>query len=310
MARYPTVRDTNKLLDPSNPNYGLLLAAITNLSNKEDDFYENRRRVFDQYDFGGFDESVEQVEAKYDTEIGDEPWNYKDDFDDIDPDRQNGGGAKRLVQYTFDLSGITAGFADSTLVVENGEDDDGDYCGNEKYVIPENRKDDDCDSDPALRVLDYETGRGKGQIDCLYKGLAAFKDNDDQVSTNYYVQGEDDDDGDEVFEEQAVFRGFGEIPFAWKEKDGYTKRQLSSMNAAGAKYEELVRPAITQYQNALTAYGEYNGGDLGYEEHLSTDTEFPWEGLVGNQITYNRPEDLPGTLVRQARGVLAPEEDI
>jgi len=309
MGRYPTIRDTNEFLDTSNPTYGPLLQAITKLREKEDEFYENRRKVFDEYDFGDFGESAEQVEAKYDADIGDKPWEYKSKFDNAGATRRgSSGGATRFVQNSFTLSGITDGFV--SLLVENGVDDDGDPCGGEAYVLPENRKAEFCESDPAFRVLDFPIGRGKASVDCLYQNLAAFNSSSDQASTGYFVQGENDDDGAPQFIRQFVYTTFGEVPFNWNETDDYTKRQLSSLKAAGDKYEEIVRSGITEYESVLVTYREFNGGDLGYEEHLSTDTDFPWEGLVGDNTTYNRPEDLPGRLVRQARGVLKPEDEI
>ena len=306
MGRYPTVNDEGEYLDPRNAFYKPLLNAIDDLKDAEDKWYKRRRDVFNEYDFGDFNESDGDVEKKYDQFCGDDPWNYKSRFDNIDPSRPSGGGY-RLVQNQFPTSNISDGYATNIFVV-NGEDDDGDPCGGDRYVAPENRKSDDgdCDDSPAPRVLRYQEGRGKGSVDCLYFNLAAFKDKGTKSSLRYYESTGDDDD---PFEEVDVFTRFGEIPYAWNAKDGYGQQALSALKAAGDDYEDQVRPYLDDYKDALENYRTAGGGDLeSFFDYLGGTLDRPWDGFDGDETSYNRPPKLPSKLIRQVRSIPKPGE--
>lgn len=300
MGRYPTVNDEGEYLDPRNAFYKTLLTAIDDLKDAEDKWYKRRRDIFNEYDFGDFNESDGDVEKKYDQFCGADPWNYQSRFNSINPDRLPSTGVFRLVQNTFDLSEINSGFK-SDIFVLNGEDDDGDYCGGDRYVAPENRKSDDgdCDDDPAPRVLNYEVGRGKARVDCLYFNLAAFKDRGTKSSLRYYESTGDDDD---PFEEVDVFTRFGETPFRYRAKDGYGQQALSAMDAAGDDYEVQVRPYIDDYEDALDNYRTEGGGELDFD-YLGGTLDRPWDGFDGDETSYNRPPKLPTKLIRQVRSI-------
>ena len=296
MGRYPTIDPDREYLDPRNPFYTDLINASKALSKAEDNWYKRRRDVFDQYDFGDFDETDGDVEEKYDKFCGSDPWNYKTRFDSIDPTRSpSSGDGFRLVQNIFDLSEISEGYAD--IYVENGTNKAG-YCGGDRYVAPEDRKTSgSCQDDPAPRVLNYHIGRGKNNVDCLYFNLAAFKSSSSTTSLRYY-----EETGSDVYEEVDVFKTFGETPFSWEEKSGYGKQALSAMKAAGDDYEREVRPYINSYENALNDYNTKGGGELNFD-YLDGTIEEPWDGFDGDNVSYNRPGSLPGKLVRQVRGV-------
>lgn len=296
MGRYPAIDPDKEYLDPRNPFYQDVIDASNALSKAERDWYKRRRDVFNQYDFGDFDETDGDVEKKYDSFCGPDPWMYQARFASINPDRPT-GGSYRLVQDQFSLSEIEDGFADDVFV-ENGEDDDS-YCGGERYVLPQNRKDDDCDDDPAPRVLRYHEGRGKGSVDCLYYNLAAFKSKNTTTGLRYYEETGDDDD---PYDPVDVYTRFGETPYAWKAKDGYGQQALSAMKAAGDDYEEQVRPYLKDYLDALDDYNKKGGGELNFDYLNGTIAE-PWDGYDGDDVSYNRPGDLPARLVRQIRGV-------
>ena len=297
MGRYPRIDPDKEYLDPRNPFYQVVIDASKALDKAEDRWYKRRRDVFNQYDFGDFNESASDVEAKYDRFCGDDPWNYKKRFERINPSRPTGDDY-RLVQDQFSLSEIEDGFANN-IFVENGEDDDGDPCDGERYVLPQNRKDDDCDDDPAPRVLRYHEGRGKASIDCLYFNLKAFKNKKTKTGTRYYEETGDEDD---PFDRVDVYTRFGETPYAWLSKDGWGQQALSAMNAAGIDYEDQVRPYINDYEDALDDYRNKGGGNLDFDYLDGTITE-PWNGFDGDDVDYNRPGSLPGKLVRQVRGV-------
>ena len=298
MGRYPTINPDVEYLDPRNPFYQDVIEASKALSKAEDRWYKRRLEVFKEYNDGSFSLTDGQIEADYDRVCGPDPWNYLIRFNQINPDRRPSSGGFRLVQNAFPLSAISEGYK-TDIFVENGEDADG-FCGGDRYVPPEDRKDDDCDDDPALRVLNYNQGRGKFNIDCLYSNLAAFKSNNNTTNTRYYVEPSDPDDPMELVD---VYETFGEVPYAWQAKNGYSEQALSVLKAAGEDYTAEVRvPYVFAYDNALRDYNNKGGGNLNFVYLDGTIAE-PWDGFNGKDVSYNKPGTLPGKLVRQVRGV-------
>ena len=78
MGRYPTIDPDREYLDPRNPFYQVVIEASKELSKAEDRWYKRQAGpVFNEYDFGGFNETDGDVEKKYDDFCGDDPWNYQ-----------------------------------------------------------------------------------------------------------------------------------------------------------------------------------------------------------------------------------------
>lgn len=294
MGRYPTFEEAGEVLDPQNPLYQELINKTEDLKNAEDDWYRLRRNTFDEYDFGDFNQSTDDVERKYDQILGDDPWNYTSRFESINPSRTSGDGQFRLVADTFSESNIQDGFKDDIFVR--------DLYDEEEFVKPEDRRGYFGSPDPAPRVLNYEVGRGKGRIDTLYTNLEAFENNDidrgDKADTLYYIY----DDYEEKYVQVDVFEGFSEIPIRYNSRSGYSGVELTSMHAAGNSWDEEVRPALNAYKNALDDYKDNGGGDLDFD-YLGGTLDRPWDNYIGQSVSYNKPRPLPNVFVRQVRGV-------
>jgi len=305
MARYPTTSGDAGYLDPRNPFFQKLRDSITELKSAERDWYQHRLEFFQELnaEYGGLSKTADEVERDYDNDIGNQPWEYLSTFNRVNDGRRSGSGV-RLVQdrYSVDL-GLPI---NPIVLVANGTDEEGDPCGGSSHVLPEDRSsnDDSCDPDPLPNVLDYVPGAGAPGIDCLYTNLAAFQTNT-TIFGVYVVEGEEDDDGDPTFDLVEVFTGFGEVPFAWKQVSGYTKRQLSSMKAAGESYNERVKPKIDAYNSAKTDFDNVSGGRLNFD-YIGGTIDFPWQNFTGSNVSYNRPQKGGGgfsKIVNEARGV-------
>jgi len=282
MGRYYDDKVTLAGLDPANPLFGPLRQAAEDIERAEDDFFKNRVEVFNELDFDDFDESASDVEKKYEDLIDIPIYEYKSTFNDINPSRNIATGAIRYVHDVFELTDITDGYA-TGFFIEIDDDEDGAV-----YGVAEN-------------VLAYQTGAGKGAIDPLYPGLKAFHTTSTS-STDFYIEVEDEE-GAFIAPFNNVFKGFGEIPYAWQAKGQYSSRQLGVMNAAGKAYEAQVRPFINAYDSALQAYNGAGGGPLVSGFYSSNNPDFPWKGFQGTNTSYNRPENLPAELIKQTRGL-------
>jgi|TARA_Y100000289_G_scaffold59387_1_gene65422 hypothetical protein len=283
MGRYYDEKVSLAGLDPANPLFGPLRQAAEDIDRAEDAFFDSRVEVFNQLDFDGFSQKASEVEEKYEDFINVSIYEYKSTFNNINPPRNVATGSIRYVHDEFGFSGITDGYATGFYVVID-DDEDGAVYGT------------------ANDVLAYQTGRGKGSIDPLYPGLKAFHTTSTS-STDFYVNEEDEDGG--IFKTRFydVFKGFGEVPYAWQAKGQYSSRQLGVMNAAGNAYEDQVRPLINAYDAALQAYNGAGGGPLVSDLYFSNDPDFPWKDFQGTNTSYNRPEDLPADLIKETRGL-------
>ena len=282
MGRYYDDKISTAGLDPANPFFQALENAANAVDRAESDWYKRRRDGFDQLDFGDFNKTDGQVERKYAELVrGLSVYDFKSTFDSVGPSRKDETGVFRFVRNTFDNMGITEGYS-SERYVEGEEDDD----GNVSYVVADD-------------VLRYHVGRGKGMVDTLYEDLSAFTTSS-LSSKNFYRFIDDDEDPGHVrvFD---VFRGFGEVPLAWKRKSGYSAQQLQVMNAAGNDYESQVRPTINAYNNTLAQYEGAGGGPLDSEFYTGT-PDFPYEGYEGTNTSYNRPQNLERALIKETRG--------
>jgi len=282
MGRYYDDKVSLAGLDPANPLFGPLRQAAEDIKRAEDDFYKNRVEVFNELDFDDFDESASKVEDKYEDFIDIPVYEYRSTFDDINPSRNVATGAIRYVHDVFELTDITDGYA-TGFFIQLDDDEDGAVYAN------------------AENVLAYQPGRGKGAIDPLYPGLKAFTTTS-LSSTDFYIEVEDDE-GAFIAPSNNVFKGFGEVPYAWQAKGQYSSRQLGVMNAAGKAYEDQVRPFINAFDAALQAYNDAGGGPLVSDTYFSPDPDFPWKDFQGTNTSYNRPKDLPADLIKETRGL-------
>jgi len=295
MGRYydDVVKSSLVGLDPANAFYGPLQSAANAVNTAEKNWYRRRRDMFDELDFGDDEKSSDEVEEKYaNLKPGLSVYEFKSEFDRVNPQRKSASGSIRYVANTFDLSGITDGYADtSDTPIYEVEDEDED--GNLSFKLAE---------DP--RILRYQVGRGKGNIDTLYTDMKAFtSDRGPLDDKDYYVQEYDEEEDETTYVRfRDVFRGFGEVPLAWNRKSDYSDQQLQVMNAAGNDYEDEVRPVIRDYETALQNYRTNGGGDLTEDFYSSPNPDFPYENFQGSDNSYNRPKDLDRDLIKETRG--------
>ncbi len=282
MGRYYDDKISLVGLDIANPFYKALLNAADAVDKAEGDWYKRRRDVFDELDFGDFSKSDGQVESKYAAlKSGLSVYDFKAEFDKVNPSRKTGSDVYRFVHNTFPKSEISAGYSDERYV-ETEENDDGDT----SFVV-------------SSDVLEYHVNRGKASVDTLYDDLSAFKTSS-RSSTNFYEFIDDDDPG--YFSVNDVFKGFGQVPLAWNSKSGYSSQQLQVMKAAGDDYDQQVGPVITAYNTVLSNYNGAGGGPLDSEFYNGGTPDFLYQDFVGADNSYNRPQNLPAALINEARG--------
>ena len=283
MGRYYDDKISLAGLDPANPSYQTLINAANAVDRAESNWYERRREGFDQLDFGDFNKSKGDVERKYAELVsGLSVYDFKSTFDRVGPSRKNATGVFRFVHNTFTNQGITDGY--STERYEEGEEDDD---GNIDYVI-------------SSDVLNYHVGRGKGNADTLYDDLKAFRTS--SLSSKNFYRFDDDDEDPGFVRVSDVFKGFGEVPIAWKPKSGYSPQQLQVMNAAGTDYNLQVGPVIEQYKNVLDKYNKAGGGPLEFIFYDGGTPDFIYENFQGKNTSYNRPNNLESELIKETRG--------
>ena len=221
--------------------------------------------MFEELNEGGSIGSREDVEEAYARlHVGLNVYEYRSEFIAVNPDRKGLTGGTRYVFVPWELTQFASGMV--TLY----------------------RSGDISDS----RILNYQPGQGKVQIDTLYKNVRAF-------TTGSTISGYHSDE--DLDNPVTVHRGFGEVPIRWLKKVGYSAQDLQVMNVAGIAYEEQVRPKITTYDNRRRKYEENGGGPLISDFYEGT-PDFPYEGFTGSRNSYNRPQALSAGLIDQARG--------
>ena len=280
MGRYYDDKVSTAGLDPANPLFGPLKSSAEAIDDAESRFYRDRRDMFEELNFGSSVGSADDVEREYARlHKGLNVYEFRDEFDAVNPSRKSGSGTIRYVLATYERTTFASGFAD--LYVRGEEDDDG-------YSSFESTND----------VLAYNRGAGKVQIDTLYDDVRAFTTG--SITFDYFERDEDDDDG-ESFSPVLVNLGFGEVPRRWRAKGGYTSQDLQVMNIAGDAYESQVRPAIREYRENRRDYEANGGGPLVSDFYEGT-PNFPYENFSGEENSYNRPQNLSAGLIDQARG--------
>lgn len=280
-------------LDRQNAGFGPLNSAARAVNEKETEFFESRKKVFEELDFndGDFGQSAKDVEEKYEELLPTVSiYNYKTTFDGLETSLNNPDPREiRYVHNTFPLSGMTAGLADQFLVVID-DDEDGAVYGNA--------------AENGFPVLEYTLGNGKASIDPLYTNLSAFT-SDRESSTEFYIVEIDEDEADSsIVRFRNVFKGFSEVPYRYRKlSNEWTQQKLGVMKAAGDAYEDEVRPSIDAYIQAKAQYDGLGGGGL--EEIFQGDNNLinTYQDYVGLSISYNRPGVLNADLIKQARGL-------
>jgi hypothetical protein len=290
MARYGNFAGP---LDPKNIYYGTLNAAVEALNKAQDDFYKSRKEAYEELDYDTFPDNKGQVEKKFDDLMDPlKPWDWKSTFDSLSLTRKTGDThiqpplvdpqpSYRFVKDSFPLAGISGGYVQD--------------------VFPWTVK---RYGSTVTDVLAYHFNRGKRSVDPLYGGLKAFKTAGKELPGYTYTVTVFDGEGNpfDFTSPLQVWDSFGQVPEAWNSTTSYNSRKLGVMDVNGQKYEDMVREAINEYDNALALYVSYSGGEL-IDDTFTGVGEEPWDGYKGKDISYNQPQGLPEDFVRQVRGI-------
>ncbi len=288
MGRYYDEKISLDGLDPANPFFGPVTQAALNVDAQESAFYRSRRDLFNEMDFGNFNRDEVQVEFNYVAAIPTvSVWNYLDTFNAVSPGSYSGSGAERIIRDDFTNVEFSTLMPLADLYEVGEEDDDGNY-----------------GFSPATDVYLYTPGRGEPNVDTLFTNLGIFTSNS-FISKHppYFDLGVDAEDQDQYFPFFDVYEGFGEVPLHWRPKSGFSSQQLQIMYAAGLGYNSFVGPAINDFQSKYNQYLSSGGGNLDEDFYSGGTPNAPWQNFQGSSVSYNRPQNLPAALIKQARGL-------
>jgi len=284
MGRYYDEKISLEGLDPANPFFGPVIQAAENVDREESAFYRSRRDLFNEMDFGNFNRDEVQVEFSYVAAVPNvSVWNFKNTFNSVNPSSYSGSGQTRIIWDQFDNLDFTSPLAD---VYESEEDDDGDTFFTQ-----------------ATNVRLYPVGRGEPNVDTLFTNLRIFTSNSFISKSPPFFEYVDDDDDPGYYPIFDIYEGFGEVPYHWRPKSGFSSQQLQIMYAAGNAFDSFVGPAINDYNSKYNQYFSSGGGNLDEDFYTGGTPNAPWQNFQGSSVSYNRPQNLPASLIKEARGL-------
>jgi len=286
MGRYYDEKISLDGLDPANPLFGPVIQAAEEVDRKESEFYRLRRDLFTEMNFGSFNRDEVQVEFNYVAAVPNvSVWNFRNTFNSVNPSSYSGSGLTRLVRDSFDKVDFSSPLAD---VYDVEEDDDGDDVFTQ-----------------ATDVHLYPVGRGEPNVDTLFTNLRVFTSNNFISKSPPYFEFVDDDTVDDpgYYPLFDVYEGFGEVPYHWQPKSGFTSQQLQIMYAAGNAFNSIVGPAINDFESKYNQYLSSGGGNLDEDFYTGGTPNAPWQNFQGSSVSYNRPQNLPASLIKEARGL-------
>ena len=258
------------------PNYAALSEAIRDFQDEERKFYVNRAAELSEYPGVG-NKSKNDVEKAYDNLLGNDPWDYLDEFNRANNDEKN---TSDETDNTEDSSGVDV---DSFYIllpdkladrIDNPDATDG-YGNNEqKFIL-------------------YNPGTGYKEVDLLYDNVDFFK-----------TKGSSDSFNDDRFgNSETYFVGFGELPTRYKSNNKMNGRIAHMKRLVGSLWNAQVKPHWDTYQSELNTYNNYTGGGVDtdiYSENVPPEDR-PWDGLTNSFKGYNRIKELKGKVIREAR---------
>lgn len=273
MARYPVVNTATIVL--TNPNAGGLLLAVQALQDAEDRFYRQRRNLVNSYPMKTRDITVSEIEALYDTHLGNEPWRYRSRFNSSNSTLRTG---------SYDNTG--SGFFGSShsehwVELWGATPTDSPYptIRNDTFLFDEERGaawvdligkfgyNNGFDRRGGSRSASWTTGAGDGEM------------------TTYY----------------SVYQGFGVEPIAYNGRNGLSGFEAHMLKLVGDAYEDTVRTELDDYRGRLNDYQNSNGSPA-TATFTPTSVAQPWSGFTGTVGGYNRPGELVAELVHETRG--------
>lgn len=259
------------------PNYAALSEAIKDFQDEERKFYVNRAAELSQYPGVG-NVSKNDVEKAYDNLLGNDPWDYLDEFN-----RAN-NNEKDTSDQTDDTDDGFGVDVDSFYIllpdklaerIDNPDATDG-YGNNEqKFIL-------------------YNPGTGYKEVDLLYEREDFFKEKGSSGSFN----------DDRFGNSETYFVGFGELPTRYKSNNKMNGRIAHMKRLIGSLWNAQVKPHWDTYQSELNTYNNFTGGGVDtdiYSENVP-DEDRPWDGLTNSFKGYNRIKELKGKVIREARG--------
>lgn len=260
------------------PSYAALSEAIDDFKKEERKFYDKRAEELSQYPGIG-NVSREEVERDYDDLLGNDPWDYLDEFN-----RANNDISEETDDSTNDGPGGDGSDADSFYIIlpdkladreDNPDETDGFGNNADKFIL-------------------YNPGTGYAEVDLLYTNIDFFKSKGSSGSFS------DDRFGSST----SYFEGFGEVPTKYKSNNKMNGRIAHMKRLIGTLWNEQVKPYWDDYEDALDDYNDYVGG--GVDTDIYSDTvppeDRPWDGLTNDFKGYNRINELRGKVIREARG--------
>ena len=259
------------------PSYAALSEAIDDFKDEERRFYKRRAQELTEYPGVG-NKSKEEVERDYDNLLGNDPWDYLDEFNRANNDEKD---TSDETDNTDDGFGVDQ---DSFYIIlppklaeriDNPDETDG-YGNNERKFIY------------------YNPGVGYKEIDLLYKNIRMF------TSFN----GGGSFGSDRFGGSTQYYEGFNELPTKYKSNNKMDGRIAHMKRLIGSLWNDQVKPYWDDYEDALDDYNNYVGGGVDTDIYGNTvpPEDRPWEGLSNDFKGYNRINELKGKVIREARG--------
>ena len=260
------------------PSYSALSEAIDDFAEAERLFYKRRAQELSQYPgVGGV--SKAEVERDYDDLLGDDPWDYLDEFNRANNDEKDDSDE-----------------TDETTDDDTGEDIDSFYIRLPEKLADRIDNPDETDGygNNEQKYILYNPGTGYKEVDLLYKKADFFKEKGSSGSFGSTRFGDS----------TQYFEGFGELPTKYKSNRKMDGRIAHMKRLIGTLWNEQVKPYWDDYEDALDDYNDYVGGGIDtdiYGENVP-DEDRPWDGETNDFKGYNRIEELKSKVIREARG--------
>jgi len=259
------------------PNYAALSEAIDDFQDEERLFYKRRAEELSEYPGVG-NKTKAEVEKDYDDLLGNDPWDYMKEFNNANNNEKSDSDQ---TDSTTDMNGDDA---DSFYIVlpnklakreDNPDETDGYGSNADKFIL-------------------YNPGTGYAEVDLLYTNIDFFKKKGSSgtFGNNNYGSA------------TTYYEGFGELPVRYKDNNKMDGRIAHMKRLIGTLWNEQVKPYWDDYEDALDDYNQYVGGGVDTDIYSGTvpSEDRPWDGLTNDFNGYNRIDELPSEVIKEARG--------
>ena len=271
MGRRPVINKGT--LNLTAPNYAALSEAIDDFQDAERLFYKRRAEELSDYPGIG-DRTKAQVEKDYDDLLGDDPWDYLDEFNRANNDESE--ETDDTTNFDGDADRFYIKLPDKLAEREDNPDLTSGYGNNQsKYIF-------------------YNPGTGYEEVDLLYKDIDFFEKKGSSSSISVGRGGTT----------YTYFEGFGEVPIKYQSNNKMKGRIAHMKRLIGTLWNEQVKPYWDDYEDALDDYNDYVGGGVDTDIYSETvpNEDRPWNGLTNDFDGYNRIDELSSKVINEARG--------